>query len=270
MANNSPWFIQRASRNGKPLPGAKLYAFVVNTTIPKPIYADVTLLDAHPTPLIADGDGLYPQYFLGSGEYTFIETDALDVQNGEPWNFVSATGGSSTPSPGSGGTFEILSITEGMTLIEDRDDLHWSPAGCFCWIVPAEGFAKVKYLKTVNPGGSPTPTRKFAIFGLPSSDAAGVKLYEGFTPMHFEALDLDVSSYPFVGVAMDPLPWGVPEPVKQTRLFTPEVTASGIANNFHYIGGHVHDTPFTTFPTIIANDPAYYFARWMALGVTCE
>lgn len=269
MANNSPWFVQRASKNGVPLPGAKLYAYVVNTTIPKPIYADVMLLDPHPTPLVANGDGLYPQYFMGAGEYTFIETDALGVQNGEPRNFVSATGGS-PPSPGSGGTFEIPSFVEGGTLVTDYDEEHWHPAGCFCWIVPVEGLSRLKYFKTMNAGGPPATSGKYSIWGGDSSVSLSDKLHEGPTATRFDPLDIDISPYRYIGVAIDPLPYGVPEYVRQTRLFVPEVTAVGFSSDFQYIGGHVHASPFTTFPTIIANDPAYYFARWMALGVTCE
>ncbi len=253
---------------GRPLAFGQLYLYQAGTLIPKAAYQDAAHTVAHTFPITLDATGRANVWLIDGEAYDLVVHDA----NGNTLRSVLGivTNAAPSPSPGGGGTFELVSISEGMTLIADLDDLHWFPAGCFCWIIPAEGLSRVKYLKTVNPGGTQRPAGKFAVFGLPSSDAAGAKLYEGSTPMHFEAMDLDVSSYPFVGVAMDPLPWGVPEPVKQTRFFVPEITANGIANNFHYIGAHTHDTPFTTFPAIIANDPAYYFARWMALGVTCE
>lgn len=273
MANNAPWFIQRATRNGKPLPGAKLYAYVVNTTIPKPIYSDVTLLDPLVTPLVSDGDGLYPEYFLGSGEYTFFETDALGNQNGAPRNFVSASGGGESPVPSSDSVASIESFPETeKDWFTDPDYEYFRDDGCFCWIIAAKNIDRIKWFKTISGWNSTYPSGKVSIWGamLPSfSD--GVKLAEFILPdadyVGVQALDLDASPYRWIGVACDPGLVDSGVAIMQTgMLLPPDVVA--LAPRFSgYIGQHVHGATFDTFPMIYGLDPKYMMTRWMALGV---
>lgn len=76
---NPPLIFQRATdHEGNPAPGAALYHYVTNTTIPKAIFSSYTLTPGTelPQPLIADSEGNYPQYFLEPGQYTFREFDA--------------------------------------------------------------------------------------------------------------------------------------------------------------------------------------------------
>lgn len=272
MANNVPWYFQRALRNGDPLPGAKLYAYVVNTAIPKVIYADVTLETPLVTPLVANGDGLYPQYFLGSGEYTFVETDANDVQNGDPRNYVSATGGD-----GSGaGTTSVCAKSSfpenAITWDTDPDAARFRTDGCFCWIYPAQNVSRIKWFKTVSAFNATYPTGKVSIWGALSEDFAdGVKLDEFIlpdsTPVGVQTMDHDVSAYRWIGVACDPGLMDPGVPVAQTGLVLPSYTPSLAPRYFGYIGQHTHNTTFATFPPIYADEVRYLMTRWMELGL---
>lgn len=276
MANNAPWYIQRAERNGSPLPGAKLYAYVVNTTIPKVIYADVTLETPLVTPLVANGDGLYPQYFLGSGEYTFVETDANDVQNGDPRNYVSATdGGPLDPNgPGFGALFEKESFpVDEIIWLPDLTNEWWRDDGCFCWIFPAQNFTTINYIKSIFGNNNGHITGRYSIWGflgesetkladnpLPDSDVVGV-----------ESLNqLDISPYTYIGVAMDPgHDIGGGMPIRQNSLVYP--TNPGPTNApaaFGFIGQHAQNTEFSSWPTIKGADPKYLITKWMALGLS--
>lgn len=277
MANNAPWYIQRAERNGSPLPGAKLYAYVVNTTIPKVIYADVTLETPLVTPLVANGDGLYPQYFLGSGEYTFVETDANDVQNGDPRNYVSATGGGGgiVPAPTDPFSAAIESFKEGkINWISDPDSDIFRDDGCFCWIIPAKNILTINWFKTVSAQNANVSIGKFSIWAAPDTLLAdGVKLYEGPVPDNASpgivSLGLDCSGYEWIGVACDPGLIGGGIPIEQTGLVLP----NDIPNSprfFGYVGQHAHNSTFATFPPIYAVDVKYMMTRWMQLGATFQ
>ena len=276
MANNAPWFIQRAERNGSPLPGAKLYAYVVNTTIPKVIYADVTLETPLATPLVANGDGLYPQYFLGSGEYTFVETDANDVQNGDPRNYVSATdGGPLDPNgPGFGALFEKESFpVDEIIWLADLTNEWWRDDGCFCWIFPAQNFATINYIKSIFGNNNGHITGRYSIWGflgesetkladnpLPDSDVVGV-----------ESLNqLDISPYTYIGVAMDPgHDIGGGMPIRQSSLTYPSNPGpTNAPAAFGFIGQHAQNTAFASWPTIKDADPKYLITKWMALGLS--
>lgn len=58
--------------SGKPVAGAKLQTNVAgSTSLPKSLYADAALTAAHPNPLVADGGGVFPQFFMESGGYRF-------------------------------------------------------------------------------------------------------------------------------------------------------------------------------------------------------
>jgi hypothetical protein len=271
--NNVPWYIQRALRNGIPLPGAKLYAYVVNTTIPKVVYADVTLETHLVTPLVANADGLYPQYFLGSGEYTFVETDANGVQNGDPRNYVSTTYGR-----GPGGISNFVGQIEsfpvgGTNWITDPDAAIFRTDGCFCWIIPGLNIDTIQWFKTISGHNTTSPVGKVSIWGSEAYDFDGaVKLAEFNLPdllgVDTEALDLDVSTYRWIGVACDPGLMDSGVPIHQTGLVLPVNTTVHAPRFMAYVGQHAHNTSYTAFPPIYAVDTKYMMTRWMAVGVT--
>lgn len=177
---------------------------------------------------------------------------------GSAWEFVNVD-----PRP----VFEVENFPYGQyTIAKDDEEDMWHPSGCFCWIHPAENWSRIKYIKTRNVGGPGTPTGKFAIWAGDASNAL-TKIHEGDTAFTVIDLDLDVSSYNFVGVTMDPLPSGVPEPVAVMKLSTGIATGSGFANVAAFIGTHVHGDAFGSFPVIIAEEPKYFVNKWMALGV---
>jgi hypothetical protein len=80
MAFVSPWwFIQLRNDLGLPLAGGKIYTYVSDTSIPKPVYYDSELSQPTTNPLILDSAGNCPQFFMESGSYTFHVTDANDI-----------------------------------------------------------------------------------------------------------------------------------------------------------------------------------------------
>ena len=177
---------------------------------------------------------------------------------GSAWEFVNVD-----PRP----VFEVENFPYGQyTIAKDDEYDMWQPSGCFCWIHPSENWSRIKYIKTRNVGGPPENTGKFAIWAGDASNAL-IKIHEGDTAFTVIDLDLDVSSYNFVGVTMDPLPWGMPEPVAVMKLSTGITTGNGFANVAAFIGTHVHGDAFGSFPAIIAEEPKYFVNKWMALGV---
>lgn len=80
MAYVSPWWlIQLRNDLGLPLAGGKIYTYVSDTSIPKPVYYDSALTQPTPNPLILDSAGYCPQFFMEAGSYTFHVTDANNV-----------------------------------------------------------------------------------------------------------------------------------------------------------------------------------------------
>ena len=73
-------FLRSFDHDGVIAPGAKLYHYVSNTSIHKPIYYDAALTMECPQPLVADSEGRFAQFFLESGAYRFVMFDQNDVQ----------------------------------------------------------------------------------------------------------------------------------------------------------------------------------------------
>lgn len=57
--------------NGNRLSGAELFCYTAGTTTSVTMYADEGRTTAHPTPLVADAGGVFPQQYLPPGVYDF-------------------------------------------------------------------------------------------------------------------------------------------------------------------------------------------------------
>lgn len=70
----APWFFEQfRDVNGSPLAGGKLWFFVAGSTVlPKAVYADYGLTTPLTQPLILDGSGNAPEYFMESGLYKIL------------------------------------------------------------------------------------------------------------------------------------------------------------------------------------------------------
>lgn len=67
--------------NGDPLSGAKLYAYIEGTSALEPIYTTSALSTAHPSPLVSDAGGNFPQiWHAGDHGVKISITDASDVE----------------------------------------------------------------------------------------------------------------------------------------------------------------------------------------------
>lgn len=86
-------FFRAVDEAGNPAPGAKLYAFLAGTTIPKAIFYDFALTQPCPHPLIADTSGNFDQFFLEEGGYKFSLFDVDGNQLRPPEEPIYGAGG---------------------------------------------------------------------------------------------------------------------------------------------------------------------------------
>lgn len=77
--------------SGNVLPGAKLYFYTVGTTTFKDTYANARLTIKNTNPVLANSWGLFPDIFLGSGNYKMILKDKDDNQI---WSIAELVNGS--------------------------------------------------------------------------------------------------------------------------------------------------------------------------------
>lgn len=77
---NSPWFLQQfRDVNGAPLAGGKLYFYVAgSTTLPKNVYVDFACTTPYSQPVVLDGSGSAPEYFMESGLYKVLVRSSDD------------------------------------------------------------------------------------------------------------------------------------------------------------------------------------------------
>jgi len=76
--------------NGVPIYGAKAYFYAAGTTDPLTVYADADMTVPHPSPLVANGMGVWPQVFCDQPA-TVTVTDASDVvQSGYPMTLAAS------------------------------------------------------------------------------------------------------------------------------------------------------------------------------------
>lgn len=62
--------------NGNPVPGAKATFFNAGTTTPQTVYTDANLSVPHPSPLVADANGVMPPVFLSGAQVKVVITYA--------------------------------------------------------------------------------------------------------------------------------------------------------------------------------------------------
>jgi len=75
----SPFYFQQFRySDGRPLSNGTISTYVTETNIPKSLYYDISLQNPCPNPLPLDSAGFAPQYFLESGEYTFVIKDSAN------------------------------------------------------------------------------------------------------------------------------------------------------------------------------------------------
>lgn len=65
---------------GRTRPGAKIFTYAAGTTTQKATYTDSDLANANPWPVVADGAGIFPPIYLGTGGYRVVVKDQNDVQ----------------------------------------------------------------------------------------------------------------------------------------------------------------------------------------------
>jgi len=106
MAGNRyvPTIFTALDTNGAPIPGAKLYFYVNETTTPKDTYSDVDLSVANPWPVEADGAGRFTDdIFMATEAYRIKLTDENDVRiwsKDDCNTFNGAASGNAFPFPG--------------------------------------------------------------------------------------------------------------------------------------------------------------------------
>lgn len=60
--------VRALDANGDPVSGAELRFFITGTTTPVIVYSDVGLTTPHPTPMLSDAAGNYPQIYYGGNQ----------------------------------------------------------------------------------------------------------------------------------------------------------------------------------------------------------
>lgn len=99
MADNIfPAVWQVLDGNGDPVAGAKAYFYDTGTTNARTVYSDSAGLTAHASPLVADGDGVFPEVFVtgGTAVKVVVKTSAdVDVYTQDPVTRTSISSGAS-------------------------------------------------------------------------------------------------------------------------------------------------------------------------------
>ena len=166
-------------------------------------------------------------------------------------------------------------------LVKDSEfDLWASPSakGCFCWIVPCEGWDSIKSIRSLFPATIFAWDPRFAIWGWTGSALdSWVKLVDaewgalaGLSVKNALDIDLATEGYKWLFVASDPGPLSAPEYVAEAGfVYPPASTADPFPRAFGFIGTRTaHLSPFEDSPpVIIGDDPKYLVTKWMALGV---
>ena len=276
-----PWAPSQWTDNlGHPLALGKLYLYQAGTLIPKAAYQDAAHTVAHTFPIVLDATGRKNVWLIDDEAYDLVVHDASDNVLRSVLGIVT-NGGGGTPAPATGtSVFEVESFkySEG-GLVRDEAPELWSSAsakGCFCWITPCIGWKSLKYIKTTFCAAVFGWGPRLAIWGWTGNafdqweKLADDKWNVAQGLVSFNALDISVTAYKWIKIATDPGPLLAPEWVKQTGVvYPPAVTAFPFPNAAGFIGTRTSWlSPFgEDFPLILADDPRYLVAKWIALGV---
>ena len=271
----APWFLQQYfGADGKPLSGGKLYFFVAGSTIiPKNVYSDVALTIPLSQPLTLNASGTAPQYFMESGAYKVVVTSATGSIESPVATRDNIAGGDTSGAGASVGISAIESFPSSeINWITDPGADIFRTDGCFCWIIPANNIKTIKFFKTISAFNTTYATGKVSIWGDIAFDfSSAANLAEFNLPdvptAGVHDLDLDVSSYRWIGVACDPGLMDSGVAIKQTGLVLPSSVPVLAPRFMGYVGQHTHNTTYSAFPPIYAVDTKYMMTRWMSLGV---
>lgn len=74
VPSNPAW--QVYGSNGLPAAGALAYFYLATTNTPVDVYTEPTYTTAHPKPVVADANGVFPQMFFKAGEYKVTLKDS--------------------------------------------------------------------------------------------------------------------------------------------------------------------------------------------------
>ena len=269
---NPPWFLQQyRDTNGSVLSSGKLYFFVAgSTTLPKAVYSNFALTTPIVQPVILDGSGNAPEYFMEAGLYKVV-VRASDDRLIATRDDVAGGGGSGSSIPMTA-TMEIESfpLAEGTTIVDDESRL-WMPDGCFCWIFPSAHFSRLAYIKSAFPASSGFAVGKFSVWGMFEGGAFSIKLHEASLDdaekIGYSAIDVDISPYQFIGIAMDPGTIGPGEHIKQLAQSFGPYSAGFWPQVFGFVGVHSHNTSFASWPVIKGATARYLLTKWIAAGV---
>ena len=147
---------------------------------------------------------------------------------------------------------------------------------CFCWIYPIRFYQKLKYIDVYYPDGSGHKDSTISIWGSPIIGGSLIKLFEGTgNPGEYpgriyiiggDGKPLDISLYDHLYIAIDPDIAGYGY-CKQTMTVLPTTNPTDTLPYYAYLGSHVNNTTFTSFPTIASANASYLILIWMRLGL---
>lgn len=103
--------------NGKPYPGAKLFVYEAGTTTDLTVYSDNGLTTAHPQPVPADSNGVFPQIYMNADLYKYVLKTSGDVTISTHDNVASMVAGEGGTLPVSNGGTGSTTATAARTAL---------------------------------------------------------------------------------------------------------------------------------------------------------
>jgi hypothetical protein len=131
-----------------------------------------------------------------------------------------------------------------------------------------KGYSKLNWFKSIFSANVGTAIGKYAIYGDGTT-----KLVEGAlpdSPLYGIAnfASIDISSFDYLAVCMDPGVNSSPQPVSQSILNMP-TGPSLLRYAFAGMIAHAHNAVFpATAPALLDADLKFFLARWCAIGVS--
>ena len=265
------WFMQIFDDAGDVASGSKISSYLSGTSQPTPIYAD----QACTVPL----ENPYEVNAAGRAEFWLLDgiTYRLRIETADGVMLVDRSG---ITGSGSGGGTTTQGVTEkesfslnsqaGTLWLQDSYGDLWDgdPSLAFRCDFVTRGFTSLRYFRSIWYANAGTPQGRFAIYGngatklvdeaLPDSNLYGIYQFPS---------GLDISSYDFLSVVMDPGVSAAPQPVAQSIEAFP--VSAGLGRwSFAHMVEHDHNTEFPeTAPTLPDFDMKYCLARYCAIGV---